>query len=217
MFYFLVSWGLPAFINGLSVFNKFKPSTTTEKIAVEDAAIAPPILNIPFESTSSAMLVVSGYAVAGSKVEIYLDDQLQNVNQTKEDGSFSSDPIELVQGTNNIYGKTVLDESSNESTPKKSLPSKNIKVYYSSEKPKLEIFEPEDNKTIQGGDKKVKVSGKTDPENTITINGNTVIVNFEGKFSSEVSLNDGENNILVIVYNRVGNSTKIERKITYTP
>src|SRR3989344_7780530 len=208
--YFMLSWGLPTLIGGLSFLNRFKDDPQKpNSSAIADLAIAPPVLNIPFEATSSSTLQISGYAMPDAEVEIYLDDELRTTVKTESNGKFQTDSLDLALGTNNISGKTVLDN-------KKSLPSKNIRLIYSNEKPKLELAEPTDNTQIKGGDKKIRVSGKTDPENSITVNGTTVIVNGDGNFSTTVNINDGDNVITVISTNQVGNPTKIERKVNYT-
>ncbi len=97
------------------------------------------------------------------------------------------------------------------------MPSKVIKLIFNNEKPQLEIFEPTDGAQIKGGDKKVKVVGKTENLNSVSVNGLTVIVNNDGGFTIEVPLNDGDNTISIVVTNNVGNSTQIEKKVTYTP
>lgn len=210
--YFLLSWGLPALVGSLAVFNKFKDAPVKNTTpATEDTAIAPPVLYIPFEATSSAKLQISGYATPDSEVEIYVDDELKDTAKTNPEGRFSTSQIELTPGTNNISGRTVLENN------KKSLPSKNIKLIFSDEKPKLEVTEPGDGTNIKGGDKKVRVSGKTDPENSISVNGATVIVNGDGNFSTTADLNDGDTIILIQAVNQVGNITKIERKVNYSP
>lgn len=214
--YVFINWGLPAIIGSLSIFNKSKHSTVSNNL-VEDPAIAPPVLNIPFESTNSAQLRISGYSSPKSKVEIYLDDDLKTTITTDEFGSFTSEFLTLLEGTNNIYGRSVSENSTSNTPDKKSLPSKTIKVLFSNEKPALEIIEPEDNKQIKGGDKKVHINGKTDAQNSIMVNGTTVIVSNDGNFSTDVSINEGDNNISIIAQNTVGNTTKIDRKVNYTP
>lgn len=203
-------WGLPFLIGGLSVFNKFKPSAVKQE-SVEDLAIAPPVLNIPFEATNTATLQISGYSTPNSEVEIYFDDEVKEKVETNSGGNFNTGPLELSLGTNNIYGKTINEKGI------KSLPSKTIKLIFNNEKPKLEISEPQDNAQIKGGDKKIRVSGNTDPNNTISINGSNTIVSSEGKFSAEVNINEGDNVIQISTTNQVGNSNQIERKINYTP
>lgn len=206
--YALIAWVIPFFIGGLTFLDKFKPQTKPETI---DQAITPPILNIPFESTNSATLNLTGFASSDSEVEIYVDDQLKDTVKTDSTGNFIAENIELNLGTNNITGKTVNSDG------KKSLPSKNIRLFYSDEKPKLEILEPADNTDLKGGDKKVRVSGKTDPENNVSVNGSSVIVRNDGTFSTEVNLNDGDNKIGITVSNGVGNQTQEERLVKFTP
>lgn len=211
-----INWGLPAIIGSLSIFNKAKHTTISNNL-IEDPAIAPPVLNIPFESTNSAELKISGYSSPNSKVEIYLDDDLKTTVTSDDFGSFTSDFITLSEGTNNIYGRSVNENSTSNLPDKKSLPSKTIKLLFSNEKPVLEISEPEDNKQIKGGDKKVHINGKTDAQNQIMVNGTTVIVNNDGNFSTDVSINEGDNNISITAQNTVGNTTKIDRKVNYSP
>lgn len=207
--YLLINWGIPLLIGSLSVFNTFRKPK--EKQAAVDILLAPPVLDIPFESTNSAEIRITGYAAAESTVEIYIDDELRADIKVNEQGNFETNPLSLSIGTNNIYGKTVDKDG------KKSLPSKNIKLIYNNEKPKLEVTEPNDNKEIQGGDKKVKVSGKTDPENTLSINGQSVIINGDGNFSKEIEIPEGESTITISAQNSFGNKTEIQRKVIYKP
>ncbi len=207
LLYVLFQWVLPLFVGELSIFSKSAPKEQSE----EAVSLAPPVLNIPYEATSTASIVIKGYATPKSKVKIYLDDSLVSEADSDSDGSFTSNSINLLEGTNNIYGKTV-DDKKNES-----LPSKKIQVFYSGEKPNLEISEPEDNKEIKGGDKKVLVRGNTDPENELTINGFRVILSPDGTFSSEISLAEGDNTITIAAVNKVGNSTSIEKRVKYVP
>src|SRR3989344_1287333 len=102
--YFLITWGLPTLIGGLTIFNKFKPAAQVEEI--EDTGLAPPVLNIPFEATNSADLKISGYATEDSQVEIYFDDSLKDTVDTSIDGSFETGNLNLIEGTNYIHAIT---------------------------------------------------------------------------------------------------------------
>lgn len=210
LIYVFFTWGLPFIVGSLSFLNKYKTDKPQDVVRIDDA-ITPPILSIPFESTNSAQLKISGYSMSLSKVEIYIDDELKNQTSTDSNGKFESDPISLNLGTNNIYAVTINDAD------KKSLPSKTIKVYYSDEKPSLDISEPSDNAEIKGGDKKIKVVGKTDKDNNVTINGSTIIVNSEGAFQAEIPLNEGDNVITIAASNNFGNSNSLEKRVKYTP
>lgn len=204
------NWGLPFIIGSLSFLNKTKPQQAETETKI-DEAIAPPVLFIPFEATNSATLAISGYSTPLTKVEIYLDDELKSALQTDAEGKFTAESIILNLGTNNIYAVTVNDAD------KKSLPSKTIKLYYSNEKPALEVNQPTDGAEIKGGDKKVVVSGKTDPDNSVTVNGSTVIVNSEGNFQTSIGINDGDNLITIIASNNFTNTNQIQKTVKYTP
>lgn len=208
--YLLITWGIPGLIGSLTVFNKLKPENNKVVANISDGAIAPPILNIPFEATSSANLIINGYASPDSEVKIYLDDELKSTTTTGSDGSFSASDIILSKGQNNIYGKTVNGN-------KESLPSKTIRVVFNDDKPKLEVSEPTDGHEVKGGDKKITISGSTDPDNLVSVNGQTTIVNSDGTFSLTVSLNEGDNTISILATTPIGNISKIERRVKYTP
>lgn len=205
-----LNWGLPALIGGLTSVSNLKPKPSSAAV-IQDAAIAPPVLNIPFEATNSATIYINGYATPNAKVEIYIDDELKSTIQSESSGNFSTPSIPLNLGSNSIYGVTLDDNN------RKSLPSKAIRVLFNNEKPKLELKEPADGTEIKGGDKKVKVIGSTDSQNSVTVNGSTVILNGDGGFFTEVGLNDGDNTIKVVSLNQFKNSTVIERIVKYSP
>ena len=207
--YASLTWGLPALIGGLTYITHFNSKPTVKVANNDDRAIAPPVLNIPFESTNSASLSISGYSSPDAKVEIYFDDDLKTTSTAGEDGSFHTDALDLVLGTNNIYGKTVIND-------KRSMASKTIKVIYNNDKPKLDLSSPADNQEVHGGDKKIHVEGTADTQDSVTINGTTVIVNGDGHFSSDVNINDGDNTITVTATSQYGNTTSVTRQVKYS-
>ncbi|MDO8639019.1 MAG: hypothetical protein Q7R43_05570 [Candidatus Daviesbacteria bacterium] len=211
LIYSLFTWFFPFLIGNLTFINKLKNPPQQVIPVSENDTLAPPVFNIPFEATNSSAIVIKGYSTPEKQVELYIDDNLLDTIKVESDGSFTSDRVFLNIGTNNIYGKTIDDKGT------KSLPSKNIKIIYSNEKPKLDVSEPSDNQTINGGDKKVKVSGSTNPNNDVTINESRVIVSQDGNFSQTIDINEGDNNIVISAINDIGNTTQISRKVTYQP
>lgn len=209
--YSLLTWVLPTFIGGLTFFDRFKAKPQVSTTSLENASIAPPVLQIPYEATNSALIKIKGYASPNTSVEIYLDDDLKTTVKTSDNGDFLSDDIPLVLGTNNIYGKTVDSENH------KSLASKTITLQYINEKPKLDIKSPEDNQTLK--DKKITVSGSVDPATgvSVTVNGTTVIVDASGNFSHTLELSDGDNNLTIMATDTAGNVTQVSKKVTYQP
>jgi len=140
-----------------------------------------------------------------------LDDENKDTVDVSEGGSFTFKNINLSLGTNNIYAKTVDDKN------QESLTSKLIKIIYDNEKPSLTISEPEDGKKIQGGDKKVKISGNTEAGAQVFINDSQIIVDKDGNFSKELPLNEGDNNFNIKALDSATNRAEISRKVTYQP
>ncbi len=210
--YATIKWLLPSLVNGVG-FVKNKVSSQPKPVSntIENSQLAPPILNIPFEATSTAQINIKGYGSPNSKVAIFLDDEKKDTVDVSGDGSFELKNVSLGLGINNIYGKSVDDKD------KESLPSKTFQVIYDNEKPKLELSEPEDGKKIQGGDKKIKISGTSEIGVKIFINDSQIIIDKDGKFSSEQPLNDGDNNFNIKAIDEAANTTEISRKITYSP
>lgn len=211
LLYVSIAWILPNFIGGLSFIKNLSGSDKKIINNTDQTTLAPPVLNIPFEATNSSRINISGYSSANSKVELFIDDQKIETTDVDQDGNFLIENVELSLGINNIYSKSVDEKG------KESLASKTLRIIYDSEAPDLEIFEPEDNKNIQGGDKRVKIAGKTEVGAQIFINGGQVVVSGEGNFSSIQSLNDGENNFDIKSVDTAGNNTEVSRKVTYQP
>lgn len=212
IFFATLNWVLPNFINGIGfVKETIKPAQKEKSILEENPLLAAPVLNIPFEATSNSEIEIKGAATPNSKIILYVDDQNVKETQADENGLFTFQNVSLSIGTNNIYAKSVDDQS------RESLPSKTVKVIFDNEKPQLTISEPEDDKKIQGGDKRVKISGKTEPGSKILINDSQVIVDKDGNFSIDQLLNEGENMIIIKSVDLANNTTEIQRKVTYTP
>lgn len=212
LIYATITWVLPYFVNGIGfVKNSLSPQPEISTNILEGASLAPPIFNIPYEATNTAQIEIRGYGTPNSKVAIFLDDEKKDTVETTEDGSFEVKNIQLVLGTNNIYGKSIDDQD------KESLPSKNLKIIYDNEKPPLNISEPADGKKIQGGDKKVKISGNTEPNAHIFLNDSLIIVDKDGNFSSDQVLNEGENNFNIKAWDKASNFTELSRKVIYQP
>lgn len=208
--YATLNWILPNFIGGIGTI---KSTLTPDQQVVKTPKnlLAPPVLNIPFEATNSAQISIKGFGVPNSKVKIYIDDEKKAEVNVSENGSFTAEGIELALGINNIFGKTIDEDS------KESLASKTIHLSFLSEKPKLDLREPEDNKSITGGDKKVMVSGSTSAGIRVFINGGQTIVDKDGNFSLNLDINEGENTIAVKASDDAGNFTEIQRRVVYTP
>src|SRR3989344_6780157 len=205
LLYSTLMWILPNFIGGIGfVKNVIKPSQNNSNQSSDTLALAPPVLNIPYEATNSAQIDIKGFGTPTSKVKLYIDDESSQTIGVLSDGSFIFENVTLNLGTNNIYGKTVDDKG------QESLPSKTIKLQFDNETPSLSINEPEDSKVVQGGDKKVRVSGKTEPGVKVFINDMQIIVGGDGNFSTDQPLNEGANTISIKAVDAASNTNELQ-------
>lgn len=207
-----LNWILPTFIGGVGfVKETINPSKKEESPLEENSMLSAPVLKIPYEATNSSEVEIKGFATPNSEVKLFIDDAEVKSVRTEDDGSFTFQNIPLNLGINNIYAKSIDEKG------KESLPSKTFKITYDNDKPILTVNEPEDNKKIQGGDKKVKISGNTEAGVKLLINDSQVIVDKDGNFSTEISINEGDNTITIKSVDLAENTTEIQRKITYSP
>lgn len=212
LLYFTFKWILPSFIGGVSfIKDTFKPQAKISTKLDLSNTLAPPVLNIPYEATNTAQIDIAGFGTPNSKVKLFLDDTEIQTTEVSNEGNFTFSQVSLNLGTNNINGKTIDGED------KVSLPSKLIKINFDNEKPALSIAEPEDNKQIQGGDKKVGITGKTEPGVKLFINGSQLILDKDGNFTSEQPLNEGDNVFTIQAVDLASNSTEIQRRVTFQP
>lgn len=202
-----VNWILPNLISGLGFLRGTFIPQAPKKITASSATLAPPVLNIPYEATSTATISVRGYATPNTKVQIFVDEKQAGETESLEDGSFEVKNVSLNLGTNSIFGRTVEAET-------ESLPSKTIKVFFDSEKPILDIYEPGDNTEVHG-DKKIKVSGKTEKQVKVFVNDQRLITNSDGTFSLDYPLQEGENILTVKAEDEALNFTEIQRRVIF--
>ena len=206
-----LNWILPNFISGVGSVNDFFHPSKKATSVTDEGVLSAPVLNIPYEATNSSEVTINGFATPNSKVKLYLDDEEKQTTEVSDSGTFTFENIPLSLGTNNIYAKSLGEND------KTSLPSKSFEIIFNNEKPSLSVNQPEDNKKIQGGDKKVTISGKTSVGIKILINDSQIIVDKDGNFSTDLQINEGDNNVNIKAIDSAGNSTEIQRKVNYTP
>ena len=68
-------------------------------------------------------------------------------------------------------------------------------MLYKSEKPKLEIKEPQDG--LKTNKQEVNLVGETDKETYIKVNDLPVVVDAQGVFQTTLKLKEGENKIII--------------------
>lgn len=171
----------------------------------------PPVLSQLPDATNSATLTVNGTATAKGQVVLYLNNSEYKRMTVGADGTFSFSDIPVDETTYTVSAKLTDGKSAF------SDPSNVISTIIDRTPPKLTVDTPDDNATINDGTRHVTVSGKTDPDAHVTITGRVVVVRSDGSYSYSMPLNDGANKLEVIASDEAGNTTTIDRNVTYQP
>ncbi|OGK20456.1 hypothetical protein A3C98_03600 [Candidatus Roizmanbacteria bacterium RIFCSPHIGHO2_02_FULL_37_15] len=164
------------------------------------------IVNIP-TATNSSRIIVEGGVVNFNQIEFYLNGDLVKETSLLTSDNFSEEIGDLAIGENEVY---IIGKSKEENEEKK---SKVYTVFYKSEKPRLEVSEPQDGlKTVK---QELEIKGLTDKETYIKVNDLPVVVDAQGTFQTTVKLNEGENKIFIKAQDVAGNSEEKTLTVIY--
>ncbi|OGK14692.1 hypothetical protein A2859_05130 [Candidatus Roizmanbacteria bacterium RIFCSPHIGHO2_01_FULL_37_16b] len=164
------------------------------------------IVNIP-TATNSSRIMVEGGVVNFNQIEFYLNGDLVKETSLLTSDNFSEEIGDLAIGENEVY---IIGKSKEENEEKK---SKVYTVFYKSEKPRLEVSEPQDGlKTVK---QELEIKGLTDKETYIKVNDLPVVVDAQGTFQTTVKLNEGENKIFIKAQDVAGNSEEKTLTVIY--
>lgn len=201
--FLLVKFGLPALINFSLFLAQGKDQQLANTAAKNQKILLPPALVQNFTATNSATITVSGSAQAKEKVELFVNNSLVDIMDTKDDGTFLFDNVSLNSGNNTIIAKAKVDN-------KESSPSNALSISFANKAPSLTVDNPSDGQTFSGGDQQnLTVKGKTDSSDIkVTVNGFWAIIGANGNYSYTLHLQGGDNQIKVIAQDQAGNQTE---------
>ena len=204
--YFIFTFGIKLLLNTSSFISGLFPQPSTKPLSkTEDSFNAIDISSIP-QATNSAKIIVSGSVLNFDSLVFYLNKV--KVKEVDSAADIVNEEIgDLEKGENSVY---ILAKSKNSKTEKSTI---TYKVFYKSEKPKLEISDPSDNSTTSN--QEIKVKGSTDKETYIHINDIPVVVDVNGNFEMSIRLKDGDNQITTKAQDIAGNEETKTIKITY--
>ena len=204
----LALWGVPFLVRFAAFLGDVKSGN--EPVVAEDTIPPlPPQFSFVPEATSSAMIVIGGFAEQGAEVDVYFNDELLAETKADENGEFQIEKISLKKGLNLLFA-LANDEAGNLSDK-----SKVLEIIYDNEPPVLEIQSPENGQTVY--DQTIEVKGKAEADSKITINDYLVMSEGEGSFSYSLDLAEGSNEIIIIAEDIAGNKTESKLNITYHP
>lgn len=205
----LVFLGIPALIKGAIFFSDLKSSSTPIE---QNDIFAPntPLFNALPEYSKEQSLTISGFAEAGSTVELFLNGSPTGTTVSTNEGTFTFTMVKLPIEKNDVYAQA-SDLAGN-----KSQPSQKSTITFDNTAPNLEIFSPQDSVKVVGERKrKITISGQTEENVTLTVNERLVIINQDGSFSFEYNLAEGDNSLKFIAEDLAENKSEKEIKVTF--
>ncbi len=209
---FLAIYGLPLFTKYiLYLGNSKSPSNITP---AQDGInyVAPPVLDDTFSATNSAIMTVKGIASKNQEVKLFVNGSIVDQQTTDNKGKFTFNNVSLTPGSNQIETKAYAGAN------KESSYSNVLNITYLNKGPTLNIVSPVDNQSFSGSSNQtLHIQGNTDPNCNVTINGSWAIVNSDGSFTYDFPLQNGDNHITFVSTDQAGNTTTVQRKVTFNP
>jgi len=208
--FLLIKYGIPLLSDAsymLSRVTNGSSSKQTSNTSTDNNFIAPPNLDPLPSTTKNPKISVSGNALSGEKVSLYLNGIQQEEKDVNSDGSFDFS-LTLSQGDNLIKAKATKGKS-------KSDFSDSIDIVYQNKQPNLTIDNPHDGDNLNGGNF-VNVSGKADPDDTVTVNDFQAIIDDQGNWSYNLTLANGGNDIKAVATDQAGNQTQKTIHVNYS-
>lgn len=200
-------FGLPIFVRYTLLLSGGSEGGPSD--SMQTTIHVPPQLDPLPQATNSGRLVIRGRSTANGLIKIYVDAMENTSTRVKDDGTFESSPITLSEGDHTVWATVQYTDGTVSTTSNK------MNIAIRRKAPKLDLTKPNNDETIRGENNLIVFEGKTEPGVDVRINGRFVIVQTDGTFSYEYPLQDGKQDIAVVATDVVGNSTTINRTITY--
>lgn len=207
IFLFFALFGIKLLVGFSLLVDKLRGTSPTQQTTQN--LILPPVLDPLPMATKSASLIITGRGDQNTTIVVFLNEKETEEISPEADGTFEIKLTSLVDGANTISAKST--DSAGNASDLSNVLTVNVKKV----PPVLELSAPEDRATITGDSNKVPVQGKTEENTDVTVNGHIVVVHNDNTFSYDFALNEGENKLTVVATDSAGNTTTVERTITY--
>jgi len=206
--FLLFRFGLDILVGFTTLISGSK-NTTGTTTSNQINFIAPPILNPLVSATNSARITISGKAVKGQTVYLYVNNQGVDQIQANNDGGFSFNET-LNNGDNQIEARAESKDG------KKSDYSNSFDVAFKNSPPTLDVSTPSDGQSFKKDQNTASVTGKTDAGVTVTVNGFWAVVDDNNNYSYTLTLQNGDNQIKIVATDQAGNKTEKDLKVNYS-
>ena len=174
---------------------------------VKTQILQAPIVNAPAAYTSESELILTGYAVAGSTLQLVRNGQKDGQMAVPENGEFSW-TVKLNDGENS-FAFYVINQQGDESKL-----SQSFRVILDQEVPTITLDELA-GEIVGRDNQSLTIVGITEAEIDVYINERLIRSNNEGRFSGVIHLEEGENNIAIRVEDRAGNQNELITKVDF--
>ncbi|MBI2641181.1 hypothetical protein HYW87_01130 [Candidatus Roizmanbacteria bacterium] len=205
---FIFTFGIKLLLNASAfIANLTEEKIQTSSLKKNNDTIGDIDVNEIPVATNSSTIAVGGSVVNFNQLEFYLNGEKVKEKTLVVSDTFNEEITGLEKGKNEVYVVARMKSSA------KKKKSKTFDVLYKSEKPFLEITEPQDNyKTSQT---EIKLIGKTDKETFVRLNGFPLVVDAQGIFQTFVKLREGENKLEVTAQDVAGNTESKTLTVMY--
>lgn len=203
----IFTFGLKILLNTSVFVARLSEKKTLQPLNKNQNYIADIDINSIPVATNSSRIFVGGSVINFDRVEFYLNGDLVKETSLLTSDNFIEEIGDLNKGANEVFA---IGKSEDQNEEKK---SKEFTVFYKSEKPKLEIKEPQDG--LKTNKQEEKITGSTDKETYIKVNDLPVVVDAQGIFQTWVKLKEGENKIFINAQDIAGNIEEKIISITY--
>ncbi len=175
----------------------------------DKVAPPPPIFDNPPKAVGSNNITLKGFAEAGTTIKLYVNGPEKGSSVTTTEGTFEISGIELIEGRNSIFAKTI-DATGNESDK-----SATLSIEVDNSKPKIDIESPKNNDVVRNLNKRVFITGKLSEKATITINEKLAVLRPDFTFEFPLGVEPGKHEIKIKATDEAGNFAEETINITY--
>jgi hypothetical protein len=169
----------------------------------------PPVFIDAPEAINQETITLTGRALPGTTVKIYVNGPEKGTDTTGEDGIFVFADVKLNLGTNTIFAKS-FDDRGNESES-----SEFLIINYDNKPPEITLEDLEDGDTVRNLNRRIEIEGEINEKATITINGNSAIQRSDLTFYHILGVEQGDVEIKIEVVDEAGNKTEEELTVKY--
>ncbi|MBW6441709.1 hypothetical protein K0B04_02255 [Patescibacteria group bacterium] len=169
----------------------------------------PPVFIDSPEAINQDKITLTGRALPGNTVKIYVNGPEKGTDTAGSDGLFTFSDIKLNLGTNTIFAKA-FDDKGQESDS-----SEFLIINYDNKAPIIEIENIENGDTVKNLNNRIEISGKVNEKATITINEKSAIQKSDLTFYFVLGVKEGDVEIKIEAEDLAGNKTVKELKVKY--